>query len=181
LGYSISWIAFQGKGKNHVLPLLALSDSGEIDEANESPASAAALPTGWYVVFFNDYFFPTPERLAKVSVGCVVVACQVEEHMMASASSLYENGRHVWTVAHEAERGLYDLSIYGDPPARFAELRDKLHKQQMEAGGENADVDYVFDVPLDLAAELCGYRHDRWKFDWGEPAFSRLEAGEDRV
>jgi hypothetical protein len=181
LGYSISWIAFQGKGKDHVLPLLGLADSGEADEANESPVSGAALPTGWFVVFFNDFFFPTPERLAKFSVGDVVLACQVEEHMMASSSSLYQNGRHVWTVAHEAERGRYDLSVFGDPPAQFPELRDKLLKEQTDAGGENADVDYVFDIPLGLAAELCGYQHDLGKFDWGEPAFSRLEAGGDSV
>jgi hypothetical protein len=175
MGYSISWIAFQDKGKDDVLPLIGLIDTGEADEANESPVSAATLPTGWYVVFFNDYFFPTPERLAKFSVGCVVIACQVEEHMMASASFFYKNGCHVWTVTHESERGRYDLSVDGDLPDLFPDLRDGLLKQQDDAGGGKADVDFVFDVPVQLAAKLCGYQHDRWKFDWGEPVFSRLE------
>jgi len=175
MGYSISWIAFQAKDKRHVLPSLGFVDTGEADEANESPVSAAALPTGWYVVFFNDYTFTTPERLAKFSAGCTVVACQVEEHVMASAALLYKNGCRVWTVTHESERGRYDLSIGGDPPDLFRDLRDSLLKEQDDAGGEKADVDFVFDVPVQLAAELCGYRHDRWKFDWGEPVFSRLE------
>jgi hypothetical protein len=69
MGYSISWIGFQAKDKRDVLPLLGLVDTGEADEANESSVSAAALPTGWYVVFFNDYTFITPERLAKFSAG----------------------------------------------------------------------------------------------------------------
>jgi hypothetical protein len=181
LGYSISWIAFQAKGESHVLPLMGFSNSGEADEANESPVSAAALPTGWYVVFFNDHLFPTPERLQKLSVGSVVVGCQVEEHVMASASFSYEDGRHIWTVIHESERGCYDLSADGDLPARFPELRGELFRQQAEAGGGNADVNFVFDVPIQLAAELCGYRHDRWKFDWGEPTFSRLEGPEDSI
>jgi hypothetical protein len=94
---------------------------------------------------------------------------------MASAALLYKNGRRVWTVTHESERGRYDLSVDGHPPDLFRDLRDSLLKQQDSAGGENADVDFVFDVPVQLAAELCGYRHDRWKFDWGEPVFSRLE------
>jgi hypothetical protein len=175
MGFSISWIAFQTNDKHRVLSSIGLVDTGEADEANESPASGAVLPTGWYVVFFNDYAFATPERLAKFSAGRTVIACQVEEHVMASASFLYENGRRAWSVTHESERGPYDLSVDGEPPALFSSLRDVLLKQQEDAGGENADVDFVFDVPVQLAAELCGYRHDRAKFDWGEPEFSRLE------
>jgi hypothetical protein len=175
MGYSISWIAFQDKGKDDVLSTIGHVDTCEADEANEAPVSGAALPTGWYVVFFNDYSFPTPERLARFSVDCVVIACQVEEHVMASASFLYRNGCHVWTVTHESERGRYDLSVDGDLPDLFPDLRDGLLKQQDEAGGGKADVDFVFDVPVQLAAELCGYQRDRWKFDWGEPVFSRLE------
>jgi hypothetical protein len=36
-------------------------------------------------------------------------------------------------------------------------------------------VDYMFDVPVELAAELTGFRHDRWKFEWGRPQFTKLE------
>jgi hypothetical protein len=175
MGFAISWIAFRGKGKDDVPPLLGLVDSGEHDEANESPVSAAALPTGWYVVFFNDYSFVTPERLVRLSAGCTVVACQVEEHVMASASYFYQDGRHIWTVDHQSDRGRYDLSVDGDPPALFSEVRDRLFREQDEGGGERSDVDFVFDVPLELAAELCGYKHDFWKFDRGEPIFTRLE------
>ena len=94
---------------------------------------------------------------------------------MASASYLYKNGCCVWAITHESEKGRYDLSVDGDPPGLFWGLRDKLFKEQDSAGGEKADVDFVFDVPVQLASELCGYQHDRWKFDWGEPEFSRLD------
>jgi hypothetical protein len=175
VGFSISWIAFQGKGKDDVLAAIGLVDTGVADEANEAPVSGAALPTGWYVAFFNDYLYVSPERLAKLSAGCVVVACQVEEHVMASAVLIYEDGAKRCSVSHESERGRYDLSVDGDPPEVFPALRDGLLQQQDGAGGSEASVDFVFDVPVQLAAALCGYRHDRWKFDWGEPTFSRLE------
>jgi len=42
------------------------------------------------------------------------------------------------------------------------------------AGGEKADVDYVFDIPVELVTQLCGYRYDKWKFDWGQPVFTTL-------
>ena len=54
-------------------------------------------------------------------------------------------------------------------------MRDDLLKQQDAEGGSKALVDYVFDIPVRLAEDLCGYRHDRWKFDWGQPVFTRLE------
>ena len=180
MGYSISWIAFQTNDKHRALSLIGLVDTGEADEANEAPVSGATLPTGWYVVFFNDYSFTTPERLATFSADCAVVACQVEEHVMASGSFLYEEGRRVWSVTHESERGRYDLSVDGEPPDVFCSLRDSLFEEQDGAGGEKADVDFVFDIPVQLAAELCGYKHDRWKFDWGEPAFFRLEPAKRR-
>ena len=32
--------------------------------------------------------------------------------------------------------------------------------EQQKAGGRKADVDYIFDVPVELAQTLAGYRHD---------------------
>jgi hypothetical protein len=33
-------------------------------------------------------------------------------------------------------------------------------------------VDYVFDIPVDLAEAMTGYRHDRLRFTWGAPHFT---------
>jgi hypothetical protein len=44
-----------------------------------------------------------------------------------------------------------------------------------EDGTLTSDVDYFFDIPVDLAAEQTGYCHDRWEFDWGEPRFAVLQ------
>jgi hypothetical protein len=49
-----------------------------------------------------------------------------------------------------------------------------LLKEQDSNGGIEADDDYVFDIPVELASMICGYRHDRWKFDWGQPSFTCL-------
>jgi len=52
------WIAFQNRSRDEVLALTKLTDSGEPDEANESPVSGATLPNGWYVLFLNNYDHP---------------------------------------------------------------------------------------------------------------------------
>jgi hypothetical protein len=177
MGYSISWIAFQGKSKQEVLTLTNLVDTGEPDQGNDSSISGAELTTGWYVLFLNNFSHPYVSAMAlqRFSAGCVVLGCQVEEHVMASAAFLYERGTRRWKVAHESEKGIYHVDVDGSPPQFFASLRAELSQVQDQKGGEDAEVDFMFDVPLALAAKLCGYRHDRWKFEWGEPTFTRLE------
>jgi hypothetical protein len=177
MGYSISWIAFETEDREEALRLLGLTDTGEPDDANDAPVSGAVLPTGWFVVFFNDFGFVTPERLARLSAGRTIIACQVEEHVMASASDCYEDGRRVWSVSHVSENGPFDLTAEGDLPDGFADLRNSLFKEQEAAGGAEADVDYIFGIPVQLAQKICGYRYDQCDYEWGEPEFTELAAG----
>jgi hypothetical protein len=176
MGYSISWIALRGTPKAEVLARLRLRDTSELDEANESPASGAELPTGWYVVFLNDLTHPfvTPATLQKLSEGCEVIGCQVEEHVMFSASFHYSNGRQDWSITHDSQKGLYNLELEGATTSFVAELHAAAKREQDKEGGKDGGVDHIFDVPLATAERLCGYRHDRWKFDWGEPQFTTL-------
>lgn len=45
---------------------------------------------------------------------------------------------------------------------------------QAEEGGDEADVDLVFDVPQAMSGAICGWRPDMDNEDWGEIAFTRL-------
>jgi hypothetical protein len=36
-------------------------------------------------------------------------------------------------------------------------------------------VDYIFDIPVETAFQLTGYRHDLAKFAWGQSHFTALE------
>ena len=68
------------------------------------------------------------------------------------------NGRSVWKVGHSGDQNVWDFHATGDVPASFEILRQQAFSKQ----GEEDDVDYVFDIPLDLAAELTSFRHDEW-------------------
>ena len=76
---------------------------------------------------------------------------------------------------HDAERGIYDLSIRGKSPPQLAPIQARLTALQDRNGGKDGFVDFIFDVPVELAAELTGYRHDRMKFAWGMPHFTAVE------
>lgn len=162
MGYSIAWILVRGKSKDDILARLSLADTGEPDEANESPVSGAALPGGAYLVFFNDMAHPATRatNLARLSEGCEALGCQVEEHVMASAAFQYKDGAKVWDVVHLSGEGLYHLAVDGAPPALLATIHAEMKATQDEQGGADAGVDCLFDVPLMLATALCGYRHD---------------------
>lgn len=162
MGYSIAWILVRGKSKDDILAQLSLADTGQPDEANESPVSGAALPGGAYLVFFKDMAHPATQaaNMARLSEGCEALGCQVEEHVMASAAFQYKDGAKVWDVVHLSEEGLYHLAVDGTPPALLATIHAEMKATQDEQGGADASVDCLFEVPLMLATALCGYRHD---------------------
>ena len=178
MGFSIAWVAVSGMDKAALLERLSLVDTGEEDEANESPISGTQLPGGWTLLFLNDCTHPfvSDESLKTLSGGGVALACQVEEHVMVSMAQAFRHGERTWRVEHDCERGIFDLQATGALPASYAALRDDLLARQRDAGGESADVDHVFDVPVALAQAECGYRHDRVQLQSGEVArFTRIE------
>ena len=109
----------------------------------------------------NDCNYADRAPLKRLSRSGDVVACAIEEHVMASGASGYSGGKEMWCIVHDAERGLSHLEVTGEPPPQLAAIHERLAAELAEAGGDESEVDYVFDVPVELAAELTGFRHDR--------------------
>lgn len=175
MGFSISWVAFQGIGKDEVLRRVGMRDTGALDEANEAPFSIAELATGWVVIFSSDFGYGAPERLCALSRAVTVVSCQVEERAMVSAVSAVVDGAETFRVWHDGgQRGTRHLEVAGEPPPAFGAIRDRLFAEQTAEDEGDAEVDHVFDIPVEVAEDLTGYRHDRWQFEWGEPRFTAL-------
>ena len=168
MGFRISWMGFDGKNKASALEMVGLKDTGEPDEINETPFSGAEIVGGWFILFSNDFGFVSRERLAQLSVDCQIVACQVHEGIMFSAAYGYDRGRRVWELAHNLQLGTYDLSVFGSPPASFESIRQHLTQEQ-EVSPRRAD--YIFNIPIEVAAAICKYRHA----EWSPASFTRLE------
>ncbi len=175
MGFKISWIGFKGLSKGDVLSNIGFHDSGRHDDANEASFSLAELPTGWSILFSNDIEFGSPENLRSLSNGADILSCQVHEGVMYSAVHQAAEGRDLWSVCHDCQIDMYNLSVSRNPPSIFADISKALHAKQDENGGVDAGVDYIFDIPVEVAFQLTGYRHDRWRFDWGEPSFTVIE------
>lgn len=79
--------------------------------------------------------------------------------MLSGASGL-KDGRTLWTVHHNAQRGELHLEVEGIPAPALERIREAQVAKQKAASRENIGVDYLFDIPVELARELTGFRHD---------------------
>jgi len=175
MGVSISWVAVSGEEPERVLKKLGLARTGEFEELEELPKSyltcatlpaisspGATQPGPWFLIFINSIDSPlTSERvLTSLSTNCNVIKCQVEEHVMFSSATSYANGSLVWRVEHDAQQGIRHLSATGSTPPQLREIHDRFMNKQDAASGINANVDYIFEIPLALAKSITSYQHD---------------------
>jgi hypothetical protein len=178
MGYRISWLAGEGIGRERLLAALDLSDTGEPDEANEATFSVADLPTGWTVLWANDEEYANEARGAELSRNRFrTIAVHVNETCMHSTAALFENGQRYWRLHHEGDERIDVLEAEGFLPDEAGEIEKIARAQQAEENAGSAKVDYLFDIPLNVAKTVCGYKHDQWRFDWGEPSFTVAVAG----
>ena len=161
MGYSISWVAVRGSDEDAINSALGIRATEEREDIPESSCTAAQLPNGWHIVFFNEGC-DAVERYAKrlLSAAPEAVTCYVEEHVMCSGVAGWTAGTKDWEVSHESEKGIFHLSQDGSVPAEFAGIHERLKTEQESNGGEGSDVDYIFDVPVELAKAIVGFRHD---------------------
>lgn len=159
MGYSLSWIAVPAVARGQLLDAFKLSPTGRFDEEPDAEASGIDLPSGWYAVVRNRFDVTEGDLagLARLSRKTRVIACGVEEHVMASWACEWSAGRKAWSVSHDAEAGLRNLAATGDTPPEYPAVRDRLLAEQ-DRSPEGPD--YLFDVPVALAETLTGFRHD---------------------
>jgi len=159
MGFHVSWITVRGKAPSTVLSELGLVETLEKEFVPESDVSGVVLPSGWYMVFFND---PMPQELgeeilAALSREAEVAAFVVEEASMVSLARGYANGRRSWEVVHDSSEGYEHLDVSGTLPTQFAEVEARLRTELAKNPG---GADYLFDVPAELCKAITGFRHD---------------------
>ena len=163
MGYAISWIAFQDKTTAQAVELLGLYPSGRLEQKPESMFCGVRLDNGWYVVVINEYGhrFVRERTLQRVSAATDVVAVAIEEHMMSCSAEAWKSKNLIWRVTHASAFSRRHLEEQGSLPGLYPAVKERcLAAQQREDEGFR-EVDYVFDVPLELAKAMVGFKHDR--------------------
>ncbi len=161
MGFRISYFATT-MPKDMVLQRIAMVVDQSLDDMPDAQHWVATLTeTGYCLVWLEDAMFvENNDALFRImSKGYKIYACSVNETSMFSAASLYEDGARVWKVSWMGDEGLVptNLQAQGDLPDTYAQLLDKAMKQ-----AEDKSFDPFFDVPLNLAAQDIGFRHDAY-------------------
>ena len=60
----------------------------------------------------------------------------------------------------KGENGPQGLEVEGTPPEVFPAIRKEMEEMQRAEGGDQAGVDYIFEIPLGVAKSLVGFKHD---------------------
>lgn len=162
MGFAATWCAVREQHAEEVLEDLGLKATETKEESPRSLVAAAKLDTGWRVIWYNAYECPFlgSENLARISRSADVVVCRIEEHVMASSAEGWFAGQRKWWIAHDGQDGPKGLASGGALPESFASIRRELEEAQRAEGGEKADVDYLFEIPLRVAEEIVGFKHD---------------------
>jgi len=173
VGFNMSWTFVDEINEDALYEALDLAATGETPDPYDLgtscvPLAGAALKSGSCAVFaeyslvMDATVGTNPARLTRLPAKSRCITCVVLEHAMISYASLWQDGRHVWQIRHDPAQGEQHLEVSGDLPSAFANFRDvALDKQQAPGKSGPWRVDYIFDVPLDTAAAITGYRHDR--------------------
>lgn len=163
MGYSLSWLAVRGKSSQAVRDELGFCPTGEREEIPEADLSAVEMPSGWYLIVSNRSEQVASDAAMRrlSSSGCELVTCFVEEHVMVSRATAWTGGQLRWSVTHDAQKGRAHLESQGDLPPAFSAALSQLKAKQQDADANKQQVDFIFDVPVELAHNVVGYRYDR--------------------
>jgi hypothetical protein len=74
--------------------------------------------------------------------------------------NFWSKGKSQLRLSHEGENGPKGLDIDGNPPESLTTIRKEMEALQLAEGGDKAGVDYLFEIPLEVAKSLVGFKHD---------------------
>jgi len=159
MGFSHSWIAVQGLTPEQATEALGM-EVEEVRTPKEITADGlyvGAMPSGWLIALADRRANAFEGALVGLAKFGPAVACEVNEHVMYSEARGYEAGAEIWRVTYDCGEGPDALSAHGNLPPQFGEIRREAEAEQEAEGGEDADVDMLFDIPALLAQSICGY------------------------
>lgn len=156
MSININWIAAETAGSGLMLEALGLQEVGASFDPREANFARVRTPRGWEVVVDRS-MKPKLDRAHALSAERLVLAAEVSDVVMFSRLQAWRAGARLWSVTHDPEGGVEGLDSEGDLPRELAEIEARLSARQAE---EMEPVDHLFDAPLELGREICGFRPD---------------------
>jgi hypothetical protein len=180
MGNSLSWLAVKGKSPEAVHGELELRSTRKPGDVGRSPFVAATSDAGWYLIVANrcEHHIISAPVVERLSAGCEVLTCTVEEHVMFSEAIGWRDGHRLWSVTHRGEDDTTrkTVSEAGTLPSEYSAIRDRFFRQQEAENAADAEVDFLFEIPIVLVQTFTGYKHDEASPAFEARGFELLES-----
>ncbi|MDZ4760632.1 MAG: hypothetical protein SGJ21_06130 [Alphaproteobacteria bacterium] len=170
MSFSVVWFGVQGKSPAAFLERAGYSDTGEEDAFADADVSGATYPDGWYVVVGSDLDLFEVEELKAWSADARVVAVVNDEENLTSLATEWRDGKIVWSISHEPKDGEPVLAVEGTLPDVFEEVK----RNYLDKLDGATPMEIAFEVPIEVAFRITGFRHDVMGFEPDPPVFTRL-------
>ena len=159
---SRTWLAVKGKAADAVCRDLDLRPGMAVTRPRRFALEGAASEAGWYLIVAAgwDHRLIQEPVLEKLSAGCEVLTCTVDEGNLSSRAAGWRDRRRVWSVSYEGEDVPGEVLAEGDLPLTFEIIsRDLTNKSKAEDAGDLL-LDPLFEIPIELVHNAVGYRFD---------------------
>jgi hypothetical protein len=160
MGFRISWLAAR-QPLASVVSALKAEPTGRQGECFDFPFSVGEFPDEWSVVWSEDEEYFNPQFSTDLSYHFPLIVCHVNETVMHSSARYFDAGEENWSVWHEGDEVVNHIDFEGNPPVEYSSIL----AEALEQRAHDNEVDYVFEVPLKLAENLCGFKHDEFLED----------------
>src|ERR1041385_3228860 len=105
MGVSLSWLAVRGKSPEAIRAELHLRGTGTPGYIPKSSFVGSSSDAGWYLIVARgcEHRIISTPVLEHLSAACEVLTCTVEEHVMFSKATGWQNSKRLWSVTHKGE------------------------------------------------------------------------------
>ncbi len=154
-----SWLAVKGKSPEAVRSELHLRASSVPSDPQEYPLVGASSEAGWYLIVARgrEHRLIAEPVIQRLSAGCEVLTCTVEEQEIFSAAAGWRDGRRVWSVTYEGAEAATDVVAEGDLPPAFEAIRTRRTAEAKAEDAGDALVDPMFEIAVETVRSVIGY------------------------
>lgn len=172
MGISLSWVAVEALPPDEALLRLSLARTVKKSVYPFKGVAGHVLRNGWFLVAAGrcDHRIISATSMSALSRGCRALACSIEEHVNFASTELWQDGVRVWQVRHQGDEDSENMSSEGQVPQRFQELVATVELED----SENLNGHFHMDIPLILAKEIAGFRHDEANEEFNQTPFEEL-------
>jgi hypothetical protein len=159
MGTKASWLVATSEQRDRLVQLLRCEYRDDVNHTDDVAYYGYNTPQGHITLIdaTGDWKFQDRKTQKLISDGANVYFFSVHTGVMYSSAEAWSHGRIVWEIEHNSEFGGYHIDSDGDLPDDFYDIRDGRFEEQAREGGEEAGVDFVIEIPRDMARALTGF------------------------